>query len=79
MITLARLTVIAALVFMALQPAHAQPFEINDGGMGRSHGVMPRSGPYRPINVSPTTGRTYSTEADYKAQRRSKRPPMTAR
>src|SRR5262245_9491647 len=27
----------------------------------------------RPINISPTTGRTYSTEADYKAQRRSKR------
>jgi hypothetical protein len=27
----------------------------------------------RAININPTTGRIYATEADYKAQRRSKR------
>jgi hypothetical protein len=46
--------------------AHAQ----REGGnyMGGFFGPVPgtpRAGPYRAINQSPVTGRTYSTEADY--------------
>jgi hypothetical protein len=73
------LTSIAALL-LATGAAHAQcGFFGSDGGMGRCHGVTPTP-PYRAINQSPTTGRTYSTEADYPiskyrvpTQRRSKR------
>jgi hypothetical protein len=49
------------------------------GGFYSSRPLYQYQGAARPINVSPTTGRTYSTEADYKIQRRNKRPPKTAR
>ena len=38
MTTLARLTVVAALVFMALRPAHAQTWQVRE--IGRNHGVV---------------------------------------
>jgi hypothetical protein len=69
-------------LFLSTGMAHAQ----REGGAffgpfsrGSSMGGAPGGGGYaRPINISPTTGRTYSTEADYPkskhhVQRKSKR------
>ena len=64
-LTIPLLAIAVLLVAMALRPAHAQYFGGSDGGMGRSHGVMPSPGPYRAINQDPATGRTYAREADY--------------
>jgi hypothetical protein len=64
-----------AALFLATGTAHAQ----REGGAffgpfsrGDSSGASGSVGQARPINISPTTGRTYSTEADYyKPQRRT--------
>jgi hypothetical protein len=65
------LTGIAALL-LATGAAHAQRESgVSCGFSCIRQGYPP--GSWRPINVSPTTGRTYSTEADYRIQRRSKR------
>jgi hypothetical protein len=63
---------IAALL-LATGTAHAQSPAAFWGPGAAPAQVYPPSGPWRPINVSPTTGRTYSKEADYKLQRRNKR------
>jgi len=62
-------------IFMALRPAHAQAGSFFGPPTGSccNQFVYPSGGPWRPINISPTTKRTYSPEADYKVQRRSKR------
>src|SRR5262245_61846095 len=65
-----KLLLAAALLVVGLSvtttTASAQGyFGGNDGGMGRSHGVMPNPGPYRAINHDPATGRTYAKEAGY--------------
>jgi len=74
-ILMTAISVVIFWVFMTIRPATAQ------SGVGCSSFFGPvacpsRSGPYRAINISPTTGRTYSREADYltpKAQRNRKK------
>src|SRR6266699_1393603 len=59
-------------VFMALRPASAQR-EMSGGVSCGFSCVRPANpaGPYRAINISPTTGRTYSTAADLLAPKAS--------
>jgi hypothetical protein len=71
-----------AIVALACTASAAQAqtyFGGSDGGMGRSHGAMPRPGPYRAINISPTTGRTYTVEADYLPKHKKRKGTATVR
>jgi len=71
------LTGVAAL-FLATGAAHAQSNYTGGSFFGPTSGssvhsvYTGRQYYVRPINISPTTGRTYSTEADYKTRRRPK-------
>ena len=61
-------------IFMALRPAQAQGGSFFGPPSGSCcNQFIQRTPPWRPINISPATGRTYSPEADYRVQRRSKR------
>jgi len=72
-ILMATICIVIFWVFMALRPAHAQAnsfFGPTSGSCCNQTNFGGRTGWYRPINISPT--RTYSPEADYRTQRRSK-------
>ena len=55
-----RIMIAVAVLACVTSGASAQSYF---GGMGRYHGVMPKPGLYRAVNISPTTGRPYLEEA----------------
>ena len=71
-----------AIMAVATTTASAQGFfGGGSGGGGSGSFYYPPSLPYRAINQSPTTGRTYTTEADHltpKVQRNRKKHEVIA-